>query len=90
MLQVLCKSWSLFCIFSKKKLIIVTFFEIIWAFAGPTFYFEASQADVWQCGEEIALASDGEPGAGANEMSSVRSLLSYTESATFTRLSPPR
>ena len=43
-MQVLCKSWSLFCIFDKT-LIIATFIEIIWA-------------DVWHCGEEVALASD--------------------------------
>ena len=64
-------------------------FEIIWALVGSIFCMEASQADVWQRGEEIALASAGETGAGANDMSSVRSFLSYIERATFTNLSPP-
>ena len=61
-------------------------FELIWAFVGSIFGMEAFQADIWQCGEEIALASAREPGAEANDMSSVRSVLSYTERATFANL----
>ena len=44
-----------------KILQVTAFLEIIWAFVGPIFFSEASQADVWQCGEEIALTSAGEP-----------------------------
>ena len=66
------------------------FNEKVFARVGPTFYFETSQADVWQRGQEIALVGAGDSGAGANTMSSVRSALSHTERATFNTLFSPR
>ena len=68
---------------------LAAFFQVIWTFVCPFFWLETTQAQFWQCSEEVTLTSAGEPRATGDKVFSVRSMFCYTEITTF-RFSPFR
>ena len=69
---------------------LAAFFQVIWTFVCPFFLLETTQAQFWQCSEEVTLTSAGEPRAMADKVFSVRSLFCYTEITTFSIFFPSR